>query len=104
MTVRRTSSYISIVYVAMSVWLPLTLEELLLKLCLGDLDLDRLVDLLLVSALVIGIVLDGGRKEGVDEGGLSEARFTGNLLRGCRVSNGMRAEVRVSRERHQIGK
>lgn len=62
--------------------MPLTLEELLLKLGLGNLDLDRLVDLLLVSALVIGIVLDGGRKEGVDEGGLSEARFTGDLLRG----------------------
>lgn len=54
------------------------LEELLLQLSLCDLDLDGLVDLLLVSPLVIGIVLDGRGEQGVDEGGLSEARFAGN--------------------------
>ena len=57
-----------------------TLEELLLELGLGNLDLDGLVDLLLVTSLVVGIVLDGGRKEGVDECRLSEARFTGYLF------------------------
>lgn len=50
-----------------------TLEELLLKLSLGDLNLNGLVNLLLMSALVVGIVLDGGREQGVNEGGLSEA-------------------------------
>jgi hypothetical protein len=53
----------------------LTLEELLLELGLGDLDLDSLVDLLCVTAAVVGVVLDGGGKEGVDEGGLAEARL-----------------------------
>ena len=37
-----------------------TLEELLLELGLGDLNLDSLVHLLVVSSLVVGIVLDGG--------------------------------------------
>jgi hypothetical protein len=54
------------------------LEELLLKLGLGNLNLDGLVDLLLVAALVVGIVLDGGGEKGVDEGGLSEARLASN--------------------------
>ena len=57
-----------------------TLEELLLQLSLGDLDFDRLVDLLLVPALVIGVVLDGRGEEGVDEGGLAQARLAGNLV------------------------
>ena len=65
----------------------LTLEELLLQLGLGDLDLDGLVDLLLVAALVVGIVLDGGGEQRVDEGGLSESRLAGNL-QGSRVSTG----------------
>jgi hypothetical protein len=56
-----------------------TLEELLLQLGLGDFNLDRLVHLLVVSSLVVGIVLDGGREERVDEGRLSEARFASNL-------------------------
>lgn len=58
-----------------------TLEELLLELGLGDLDLDGLVDLLLVASLVVGIVLDGGREEGVDKCRLSEARFTSYLFK-----------------------
>lgn len=57
-----------------------TLEELLLQLGLGNLNLYSLVDLLLVTALVVGIVLDGGGEEGVDEGGLSQARLASNLL------------------------
>jgi hypothetical protein len=65
-----------------------TFEELFLKLGLGNLNLDRLVDLLVVSALVVGVVLDGGREEGVDEGGLSEARFASNL---CNVNTCMPA-------------
>jgi len=51
------------------------LEELLLELGLGDLDLDGLVDLLCVTAAVVGVVLDGGGEKGVDEGGLAEARL-----------------------------
>lgn len=58
-----------------------TLEELLLQLGLCDLDLDGLVDLLLVPALVIGIVLDGGREESVDEGSLAKTRLAGDLSR-----------------------
>jgi hypothetical protein len=57
-----------------------TFEELLLELSLGDLDLDRLVHLLVVSSLVVGIVLDGGGEQGVDEGSLSESRLASNLL------------------------
>jgi hypothetical protein len=49
-----------------------TLKELLLELSLGDLDLDRLVDLFLVSALVIGIVLDGRGEERVNESRLAQ--------------------------------
>lgn len=60
-----------------------TLEELLLQLGLGNLDLDGLVDLLLVTALVIGIVLDRGREEGVDECSLAKTRLASNLLRSC---------------------
>ena len=51
------------------------LEELLLELCLGDLDLDGLIDLLGVAATVVGVVLDGGAEESVDEGGLAQAGF-----------------------------
>lgn len=56
-----------------------TLEKLLLELGLGDLDFDSLVDLLLVAALVVGIVLDGGGEEGVDEGRLAQAGLASNL-------------------------
>jgi hypothetical protein len=58
----------------------LTLEELLLKLSLCDLNLDSLVDLLVVAALVVGVVLDGGGEEGVDECSLSETRLASDLL------------------------
>ena len=57
-----------------------TLEKLLLELGLGDLNLDRLVDLLLMAALVVGIVLDGGGEEGVDEGRLAQPRLASNLV------------------------
>ena len=56
-----------------------TLEELLLQLGLGDLDLDRLVDLLLVAAPVVGVVLDGRREERVDEGRLAQPGLAGDL-------------------------
>lgn len=58
-----------------------TLEELLLELSLGDLNLDSLVDLLLMSTLVVGIVLNGSGEQGVDKGGLSKTRFASNLER-----------------------
>jgi len=48
-----------------------TFEELLLQLCLCDFNLNGLVDLLGMSSLVIGVVLDCCREESVDEGGLS---------------------------------
>ena len=53
-------------------------EELLLQLGLGDFDLDRLVDLLGVAAAVVGVVLDGGGEEGVDEGRLAQSGFAGD--------------------------
>jgi hypothetical protein len=56
----------------------LTLEELLLQLGLGDLDFDSLVNLLGMTAAVVRVVLDGGGEEGVDEGGLSQARLASN--------------------------
>lgn len=77
MTVRRTA--------AVSQGLALagatrhTLEELLLELGLGDLNLDGLVHLLVVSSLVVGIVLDGCGEEGVDEGCLSETGLASDL-------------------------
>lgn len=49
----------------------LTLEKLLLQLSLGDFDLNGAVHLLLVAALVVGIVLNGGREKSVDECSLS---------------------------------
>jgi hypothetical protein len=59
-------------------WNP-TFEELLLKLSLGDLNLNSAVDLLLVAALVVGVILNSGREEGVDEGSLSQSRLSSNL-------------------------
>ena len=56
-----------------------TLEELLLELSFGNLDLNSFVHLLVVSSLVIGVVFDGSREESVDEGCLSEARLASNL-------------------------
>jgi hypothetical protein len=56
-----------------------TLEELLLELSLGDLNLHRLVNLLLMAALVVCVVLDCGREEGVDESRLAQAGLASNL-------------------------
>lgn len=56
-----------------------TFEELLLQFRLGDLDLDGLVHLLGMSAFVVGVVLDGGREEGVDKRRLSQARLASDL-------------------------
>ena len=64
-----------------------TLEELLLEFGLCDLDLDSLVHLLVVSSLVVGIVLDGGGEERVDEGSLSETRLASNLRQLDKVAN-----------------
>lgn len=58
-----------------------TFEKLLFELRLGDLNLNGLVDLLSVSALVVGIVLDGSREKCVDECSLSQSRFSSNLYR-----------------------
>ena len=59
-----------------------TLEELLLQLGLGNLNLDGLVDLLLVPALVVGIVLDGGGEQRVNKGRLAEPGLASNLTKG----------------------
>ena len=56
-----------------------TFEELLFQFSLGDLNLYGFVNLFRMTALVIGVILDGCREEGVDEGGLSKPRFTSNL-------------------------
>jgi hypothetical protein len=56
-----------------------TLEELLLELGLGNFNLDSLVNLLRVSASVVGVVLDGGGEECVDEGRFPESRLPSNL-------------------------
>lgn len=58
-----------------------TLEKFLLELGLGNLNLDSFINLLVVAALVVGVVFDGGREECVDEGRLSEARLASNLVR-----------------------
>jgi hypothetical protein len=76
-----------------------TFEELLLQLGLGDLDLDGAVNLLLVAALVIGIVFDGGREQGVDEGSLSQSRLSGNLQTGSLV---LKLNIGHSKLRHTI--
>lgn len=57
----------------------ITLEKLLLQLGLGDFNLNGPVNLLLMTALVVGVVLDGGGKQGVDESGLSQSRLSSNL-------------------------
>lgn len=64
----------------------LTFEELLLQLRLGDFDFHRSVNLLLVTALVVGVVLDGGREQGIDERGLSQSRLSSNLRLSDRVN------------------
>lgn len=56
-----------------------TLEELLFQFGLCDLDFNGLVHLLGVSALVIGVVLNGRRKERIDECRLSQSRLASNL-------------------------
>lgn len=38
-----------------------------------------------MATLVIGIVLDGGRKQGVDKRGLSQSRFSSNLYSGISI-------------------
>lgn len=80
MTVRRTTILLALGKLARETWEARTLEELLLELGLGDFNLDSLVDLLLMTALVVGIVLDGGREQRVDESRLSEARLSSNLM------------------------
>lgn len=64
-----------------------TLKKLLFELGLGDFNLNSLVNLLLVPALVIGIVLDRGREESVDKGRLAQAGFTSDLQREAKLAN-----------------
>jgi hypothetical protein len=78
----------------------ITLEEFLLQLGLGYLNLNGLVNLFLVAFLVIGVILNGGREECVDEGRLSQARFTSNLMGGSRVSPEHNTERKHSYTHH----
>jgi hypothetical protein len=75
MTVKRTTLSVSFISKDNH-----TLEELFLQLGLCDFDFDGLVNLLVMAALVVGVVLDGGGEEGVDKGGLSKARLASNLM------------------------
>ena len=50
----------------------------LLQLSLGDLDLDRLVNLLGMAPAVVGVVFDRGREQSVYEGGLAQSGLTGD--------------------------
>jgi len=72
-----------------------TLEELLLELGLCDFDLDSLVNLLLVTAAVVCVVLDGGREESVDEGSLAETRLASNLG-SCKYFDNATGEMSMS--------
>lgn len=58
-----------------------TLEELLLELGLCNLNLNSLVNLLLMTAFVICVVLDGCGEESVDKGSLSETGLSCYLER-----------------------
>ena len=85
MTVRRTAGCQSISFLRCVRSIP-TFEELLLQLCLCDLNLHGLVDLLGMTATVIGVVFDGSREEGVDERRLSKAGFASDHDSKCRAS------------------
>lgn len=52
------------------------LEKFLLQFGLGDLNFDRLVNLLGMAAAVIGVILNGCGEEGVDERRLAQPRLT----------------------------
>ena len=69
MTVSRTRARVSVAFGLLHS--ELTLKEPLLELRLGNLNLDSLIHLLRMSALVIRIVLDGSREESIDESRLS---------------------------------
>ena len=73
MTVRRTSQIYTVSMEQRRPNRDPTFEELLLKLSLGDLDLDRLVNLLGMAPLVVCVVLDCGREEGIDECSLAQS-------------------------------
>ena len=83
MTVRRTEHVSDSVAQAACTR---TFEELLLELGFCDLYFNSLVDLLCVSLLVIGVVLDRRREECVDEGCLSQARLASDLKLSARTS------------------
>lgn len=57
-----------------------TFEEFLFQLCFGDLNLYSLVNLFSMSALMISVILDGSRKEGVDESRFSQSGLASNLF------------------------
>jgi hypothetical protein len=57
----------------------LTFEELFFQFCLCDLNLDRFVNLLIMTALVVGVILDSGREKGVDERSFAQPRLASNL-------------------------
>jgi hypothetical protein len=44
--------------------------------CFGDLNLDSLIELLVVTANWVLVIFDRGSEQGVDKSGLSQAGFT----------------------------
>lgn len=59
--------------------LQVTFEEFLLEFRFSDLNLNSLVDLLCMTTSMIGVILDGGREQRIDEGSFSKPRLSGDL-------------------------
>ena len=57
-----------------------TFEEFLFQLGLCDLNLNGLIHLFSVSALMVCIIFDCGGEEGVDKGRLSQSRLASYLI------------------------
>lgn len=81
MTVKRTIHNVSYRALQLDAKLNIshTLEELLFELSLCNLNFHCLIDLFRMAASVVGVVLDCGGEEGVNEGCFSKARLSCNL-------------------------
>lgn len=73
MTVNRTERSQNGIFLKMSMN---TFEKLLFQFCLGNLNLNSLVNLLRVPSFMVGVIFDCGRKKGVDECSLAQPRFS----------------------------
>lgn len=88
MTVRRTERVSTFFPWELKSFL-VTFEEFLLQLGLCDFNFHSFVDLLVVSAPMVCIVLDGGGEKSVDECRLAQAGFASNLLGGQYKQGGL---------------